>query len=176
MFEIHRGTTSSNRSITFISLYVKNFFANRISYLGLDRNGRSVRWTAPLCRPPFRNKFLWIFASNKCAPSRQSCAIPSTRERERERERITENEKSVSILSSRIESRMHGKRGTRAWMRKINSADVTSWIGTRVSWGTLLRNLCVSKHTLAIPYLSLNVIWLRFVQEESKRIYIYIYS
>lgn len=54
-------------------------------------------------------------------------------ERERERERITENEKSVSILSSRIESRMHGKRGTRAWMRKINSADVTSWIGTRVS-------------------------------------------
>lgn len=49
-----------------------------------------------------------------------------------------------AFRNSGIESPMRGKRGTRAWMRKINSADVTSWIGTRVSRGSLPRNLDVS--------------------------------
>lgn len=88
---------------------------------------------------------------------RRSNRVQSPRlERERERERITENEKSVSILSSRIESRMHGKRGTRAWMRKINSADVTSWIAFPEG---LFSETCVFRNTLGYPLsLSLNVI------------------
>lgn len=48
---------------------------------------------------------------------------------------------------------MHGNRSTRAWMRKINSTDVTSWIGTRISCGslpTVLRKLYDSEETCFI--------------------------
>lgn len=54
---------------------------------------------------------------------------------------------------------MHGKRGRRAWMRKINSTDVTSWIGTRISYASLLRNLYVSKEIPCSPHTYIRAYW-----------------